>query len=168
MKISQKVNISRDLILILAEYKNGRLSQIVPDRRRIGRSLIIKGFRYAKNKISYRRIYYGCVNSDCKAKLTTNIYAKSKLLNISFDEYHSHEPDYQFVAESNFRELSFEILQKHPTESLKSIHKKTIAATENSDFCPLNTEKKAIYLAREKKCLPPNPQKILDVTIDGS
>ena len=67
------------------------------------------------------------------------------------------------------RELSFEILRKHPAESLKSIYEKTIVATENSDFLPPEYQKMKNSLTRErKKCLPSVPQKTLEVTIDGS
>ena len=58
--------------------------QIVPDLRRIETNLIFKVFRDTRNKISKSRIYYSCVDSDCKAKLTTNI---SKNSIIPFDEY---------------------------------------------------------------------------------
>ena len=132
--ISKKVIISRDLVLILAEYKNGRNMQnfqIVPDRRRIETNLKFKGFRYTRNKISKCRTYYRWVDSDCKAKLTTNI---SKNLIIFFDEYRSHEPDRQFIAENKFRELSFEIVLKHPTESLKIIYEKNYRSKQNCDF----------------------------------
>ena len=54
LKFGKKVNIYRDWMLILAEYKNGRNMQsfqIVIDRRRIGTNFLFQGFRYESSKI---------------------------------------------------------------------------------------------------------------------
>ena len=53
VKLSKNLNISKDLILILTEYKNGRSMEnlpIVPGRRQIGTVLILKMFSFTTKK----------------------------------------------------------------------------------------------------------------------
>ena len=54
-------NVSKDLILILAEYKNGRNMQnleIVTDRSRVGTNFIFPEFRYERCKILLYTSFY--------------------------------------------------------------------------------------------------------------
>ena len=53
VKLSNKLNISKDILLILTEYKNGRKREslpTVPSRRQFGTVLILKMFRYKRKK----------------------------------------------------------------------------------------------------------------------
>ena len=61
LKFGKKVNISRDWVSILAEYKNGRNMQnfqIFTDRRRIGTTFIFEGFSYQRSKMLLHLIHF--------------------------------------------------------------------------------------------------------------
>ena len=81
---------------------------IVPSRRQFGTVLILKMFRYRRKKKSKHRVYYRCVNSDCKSKITRNI-------------------SINLLRKTNFENYLLKYFEKHPTENSKSIWKKTIA-----------------------------------------
>ena len=73
VRIWVKGNIARNLILIVAKYKNGRNMQnfqIVTDRRRIGTNFILQGFCYERSKRLLHLIPFNRMAIDFCLKLT--------------------------------------------------------------------------------------------------
>ena len=82
LKFGKKVNISRDWILILAEYKNGKKMQnfqIVFDRRRIATVFLFQGVRYERSKILLHLILFNWMAIASLKKLTCGLFCLRSL-----------------------------------------------------------------------------------------
>ncbi len=138
--------------------------EFVPSLRRRGKNLIVEGFRFKKNLSKPKAIHFICVEQNCRSRLIMD-FDQTKITTYSNNQ--THDPDFEYLAEHESRHSIFEMIDKNPTQKIKSLYMIAVEnATTNAIFLPPPFSKiRTSLIRRRNRQLPPIPHSFRDVDI---
>ena len=97
--------------------------KFVPSKRAGSQNLEIAGYRYRKNKTTKTKIFYICVEKNCQATTTLDIYL-SEITNCPAIHNHPAVDDYIKSAEIRHKILS--AVENEPSKNMSEIHEDVV------------------------------------------
>ena len=139
--------------------------------------LVVNGNRYEKNKIHKEKVYWRCVRKECRATAVTNVFqfvvTNEENTNINIlhgGEQTGHTQDDQQILLVDLKQQMAETIVADPTSNLKDVFNRHCVNNLTPQVEELNPSYKSLqsFIKRRRaETLPPIPETIEDVTIDG-
>ena len=138
--------------------------------------LIYKGFKYHRNKSKAHCIFWRCWRKDCGKFIQTNVINMDDVnanIVIQNEPDHGHEKDEEYIHTDQFRENLRVEISRNTTAPVKRVYN-AVAANEHrganvnsSIYVPAFASVKSIMSRERSRLIPPIPQSINDVVVNG-
>ena len=161
-------------------WKSVLVMAYIGEGRRKGKILTYRGFIYQKNKATPNLIHWRCADKNCRVPLKTALFdindppANVDVLDYVGDaSHHGHGPDIEAVEKIKVVNAMKERVKSNPSAPVKRTFDETISILSqtndppNPEDIPLFDEVAQVLRRKKRENVPPIPQTVADVHIQG-